>query len=190
MKPSILYVELKQGHSGPAWIGYAHFSKTGNTVYFDDKVLKKGQGISGNHFDVETGEEYWISGVKKNGQDRHWAGGGKIYIDNFVIEDYLKIINAAELPKGKFVITTLNNIPNKGLSKEIENEVFVNRSFDTALVYKKTLKELTDDELEKVMNYYEDIDMHEIHLKARKEYMASLKAARAEMESRFLSKDL
>ena len=25
----------------------------------------KGSGISGNYFDVETGDEYWISGVKK-----------------------------------------------------------------------------------------------------------------------------
>jgi hypothetical protein len=67
MKTEILYVELKQGHSGPAWIGYGQFSKSGQTVYFDGKVLKKGQGIISNHFDIENGDEYWISGVKKNG---------------------------------------------------------------------------------------------------------------------------
>jgi hypothetical protein len=43
MRKEILYVELKKGHSGLAWIGYGYFSKSGQTVYFDGKVLKKGR---------------------------------------------------------------------------------------------------------------------------------------------------
>jgi len=121
VKTEILFVELKQGHSGPAWIGYGHFSKSGKAVYFDGKVFRKGQGISGNHFDIETGEEYWISGVKKNGEDRHKNGSGKIQLDNAVVSDYLKIIGKTELPKNKFILIDLNNVPNKELSKEIEN---------------------------------------------------------------------
>jgi len=29
----------------------------------------KGMGYKTNYFDIETGEEYWISGPKKNGED-------------------------------------------------------------------------------------------------------------------------
>jgi hypothetical protein len=30
---------------------------------------------------METGESFWVSGVKKNGQDRHWAGFGKVMVE-------------------------------------------------------------------------------------------------------------
>jgi hypothetical protein len=93
MHDKIMYVELKSGFSdnGPAWVGKVKFSKSGQTVYFNDKGFKKISGISGDYMDIETGEEYWISGVKKNGEDRHWAGSGKIQIDRKVIDEYLKI---------------------------------------------------------------------------------------------------
>lgn len=69
-KTRVMYIELKSGYSdnGPARIGRVSFSKTGRTIYYGSKALQScnGQGISGNYFDVETGEEYWISGVKKN----------------------------------------------------------------------------------------------------------------------------
>ena len=32
----------------------------------------------GNYVDMETGESFWVSGVKKNGEDRRWAGSGKV----------------------------------------------------------------------------------------------------------------
>lgn len=34
-----------------------------------------------NHRDVEPGEEYRISGVKKNGEDRNRAGRGPVTVD-------------------------------------------------------------------------------------------------------------
>ena len=75
-----MYIEHKtdQNDCGIAWIGKVEFSKSGQTVYFNNKALKKLKtgGVSGNHYDLETGEEYWISGVRRNGQDRHWAGEG------------------------------------------------------------------------------------------------------------------
>ena len=65
----ILYIELKSHHSddGPAWIGRVEYSKSGQTIYFDDKAFAslKGAGSAGNYYDIETGDEYWISGVKK-----------------------------------------------------------------------------------------------------------------------------
>lgn len=94
-KTRIMYVELKSGHgdSGPAWIGRVSFSKTGRSVYYRGKTFARGQGVSGNHFDVETGEEYWISGVKRDGTDRHWAGAGPVHIDDDVREEYLAMLD-------------------------------------------------------------------------------------------------
>lgn len=51
-----------------------------------------GGAVVGNYADVKTGEEYWISGVKKNGEDRHWAGFGPVEIDDDVRDEYLELI--------------------------------------------------------------------------------------------------
>lgn len=184
MRTEILYVELKQGHSGPAWIGNGHFSKSGQTIYFDGKVLKKGQGINSNHFDIETGDEYWISGVKKNGADRHWAGSGKIYLDRSVIDDYLKIIGQTSLPKNKFILVDLDNIPNKELSRQIENSKQADQAFDQGLLYKKTPKDLTDEELKKVLDYYCGLDLKDYPLKSRKSYADKINELTIELETR------
>lgn len=102
------YIELKSGHgdAGPAWIGRVRMSRTRRTVYFNGRALKRGSGIAGNYYDLETGEEYWISGVKKNGQDRHWAGGGTVWIEAGVVDEYLSLVDAAELD-----LTRLEVIP-------------------------------------------------------------------------------
>ena len=88
-----MYVELKSDHgdNGPAWIGRVKFSKTGRTIYYRGLTLQRGNVIGGNHFDVETGNEYWVSGIKKNGQDRHNAGSGPVEIDEDVREEYLSM---------------------------------------------------------------------------------------------------
>ncbi|MCJ8152216.1 hypothetical protein MKJ01_00385 [Chryseobacterium sp. SSA4.19] len=107
MKTKIMYIENKSsGHHGPAWIGFVEFSKSGQTVYFNGKALKKlkNPGINANHFDIDTGEEYWISGIKKNGHNRHWLGGGKIMIDKNSIDDYLKLVDSKSINEKKFTI--------------------------------------------------------------------------------------
>ena len=92
----IMYVELKAGFTdnGPAWIGMVRFSKTGRTAYYRGRHLRRHNGVSGNDLDVQTGEEYWISGVKRDGTDRHWAGGGPVEIDRDVRDDYLKLLES------------------------------------------------------------------------------------------------
>jgi hypothetical protein len=101
--PRIMYIERKSGGNdcGPARIGLVTFSKTGRTIYYLGQSFQScnGQGISGNYFDVESGVEYWISGPKKNGQDRHWAGSGPIEIDDDVIEAYWRDIRCCKPPK-------------------------------------------------------------------------------------------
>ena len=93
-----MYVELKSGFggSGPAWIGWVEFSKTGRSIYYRGRRLQRleGGGVSGNFFDVDTGDEYWVSGVKKNGQDRHWAGSGPVEIDPDALEEHRRLTGA------------------------------------------------------------------------------------------------
>jgi len=107
MQQQLKYIELKSGYSdnGPAWIGNVEFSKSGKTVYFNGRALKgNGHGLCS---DIETHEVYWISGIKKNGQDRHWAGHGKIMIDRQVINDYLDIVDRKTLDFKKYEVVDL-----------------------------------------------------------------------------------
>ncbi len=101
MKQKLLYIELKSGQAdhGPAWIGLATLSKSGRTVYFNGRALKRsaGGGVSGNHNCIETGDEFWVSGPKKNGCDRHWAGGGLVLVAADAVSEYLAFRGLEEL---------------------------------------------------------------------------------------------
>ena len=106
------YVELKSGHSdnGPAWIAYVEQSKTGRTVYFNGRGLMKLKGQrrgagGGNYVDMETGESFWVSGVKKNGEDRHWAGSGRVLVEAAAVSEYLQTIKAGKLDSSRCEIT-------------------------------------------------------------------------------------
>ena len=99
-----MYIELKTGysHNGPAWIGRVQFSKTGRTIYYRGRSfrsLKGGWRFHGNYYDVETGEEYWISGPKINKQNRHWAGSGPVTIDADAREEYEQLISSKRASK-------------------------------------------------------------------------------------------
>ncbi len=122
------YLELKSGFSdsGPAWIAKVGVSKSGRTLYFNGKALKRGHGVSGNHFDLETGEEWWISNVKKQGLDRHWAGSGQVFIESGVVDDYLNVTGAPEVDCSIFEVipdlertdaSLFHDVENKRLSK-------------------------------------------------------------------------
>ena len=123
---NLKYIELKTGYNdnGPAWIGKVKESKSGKTIYFNNHAFKKYNGCQGNYIDIETDEEYWISGVKKNGLDRHWSGNGKIIIDRKVIDNYLKIIGEEKLDFKKFIIEDIEDIFPINRIKELENEKY------------------------------------------------------------------
>ena len=91
-----MYIEFKgNGLTGPGRIGRVSFSKRGHTIYYEGKAFQslKGRGISkANYFDVETGEEYWISGPHGDGRDQLYATKVPVQIDQDVREEYwLKI---------------------------------------------------------------------------------------------------
>ncbi|MBI9058551.1 MAG: hypothetical protein JEZ01_12375 [Labilibaculum sp.] len=129
MKSRIMYIELKSGQSdkGPAWIGKVDFSKSGNTIYFNGLAFKKMTGTafaysdSANYYDLENREGYWISGIKKNGQDRHWAGGGKIMIDRNIVDEYLKLVDFDTLDPNNFELVDIKPTDKKKFV-ELENQ--------------------------------------------------------------------
>ena len=93
----IMYIELKSGYGGdgPARIARVSFSKSGLSIYYGGKMFQRlsGTGVEGgNYFDAETRKEYWISGPKKGGLDRHWAGGGPVHLDKDVADEYWRDI--------------------------------------------------------------------------------------------------
>ena len=93
-----MYIERKAGElTGAARIGRVSFSKTGKTIYYAGRAFQslKGQGFKANYFDVETGEEYWISGCKKDGSDRLYGERNPVEIDDDVREEYWTEIRGA-----------------------------------------------------------------------------------------------
>ena len=89
-----MYIEIKEELIGEARIGRVTFSKTGKSVHYDGKTFqtKSGRGFKSNYFEVESGDDYWISGCKKDGTDRLYGERLPIYIDEDVREEYWKDI--------------------------------------------------------------------------------------------------
>src|SRR4051812_11425863 len=105
MRPHIMYIECKSdGLSGRARIGRVSFSKTGKTLYYGGREFEslRERGFKANYFDVDSGEEYWISGCKKRGGDRLYAG--LIEIDDDVREEYWSEIRGQPECKDQKVI--------------------------------------------------------------------------------------
>ena len=99
METRIMFIENKGGGdiSGDSRIGRVSFSKSGRTIYYKGKTFKPIKGFKSNYYEIETKEEYWISGCKKNGEDRLYAG--HTIIDEDVVEEYWCTMR--ELPSNK-----------------------------------------------------------------------------------------
>ena len=99
----IMYIEYKgDGIVGPAKIGRVTFSKTGKSLSYGGRTFASlaGQGFKANYFDVDTKEQYWISGCKKDGTDALYST--TVEIDEDVREEYwIQIRNKAELKDTK-----------------------------------------------------------------------------------------
>jgi hypothetical protein len=91
----VMYIERKDGGlTGDARIGRVSFSKTGRTLYYRGQRFQslKGAGFKSNYYNVDTGEDYWISGPKRNGGDALYGSGIPIPIDEDVREEYWRDI--------------------------------------------------------------------------------------------------
>lgn len=178
--PEIKYVELKSGFSddGPAWIGLVSYSKSGRTIYFNGKALQslKGTGIGANYFDIESDDEYWISGVKKDLQDRHQFGSGVISIEKRIKDQYMKMVGLTELePKFFNLIELIEEIPIDRIF-ELENEKDDSEDHND-LRFKKP-NELSIDQLKIVIEDLTDLEANSKYNKGRR----SAKSARVEYQ--------
>ena len=93
-KTRVMYIEYKGGHrkslTGPARIGRVSFSKTGNTIYYGELAFQslKGSGFKANYYEVESGDQYWISGPRKDGADALYATNVRTEIDDDARVEY------------------------------------------------------------------------------------------------------
>src|SRR5262249_2233275 len=64
-------IYIQRGMNGPARIGRVEFSKSGRSIYYGGKTFRKleSRGYKTTHYDIETREEYWISGPRRDGAD-------------------------------------------------------------------------------------------------------------------------
>ena len=108
MNPRIMYIESKSGGlTGPARIGRVTFSKTGATLYYRGRAFQslKGAGFKANYFEVETGDEYWISGPRKDGRDSLYATNVVPEVDEDVHVAYWSEIRRLPVPPKKPLLT-------------------------------------------------------------------------------------
>jgi hypothetical protein len=92
----IMYIEDKsEGLEGDGRIGRVFFSKTKKTLYYHGQRFQslKGRGYKANYLDIDSGDEFWISGPKKNQSDRLYGGQLGVEIDEDVKDDYNRMIN-------------------------------------------------------------------------------------------------
>lgn len=101
-KPRIMYIECKsEGLNGPARIGRVTFSKTGLSINYGGRTFHrlKGGGFKSNYFDIDPGEHFWISGPRKDGEDRLYPESSRpVVIDADVAEEYWRDIRGVERP--------------------------------------------------------------------------------------------
>lgn len=92
-----MYIECKSGGDvleGDARIGRVTFSKSGRTIYYRDLELQslKGAGFKANYYDVNSGDHYWISGPRKDQNDRLYGGNLGVEIDDDALDEYNALI--------------------------------------------------------------------------------------------------
>lgn len=95
----IMYIEDKsKGLDGDAVIGRVFFSKSRKTFYYKGLMFQslKGAGFKANYFEIESGDHFWISGPRKDRNDRLYGGRRAVLIDEDVRDDYMKLIYGAK----------------------------------------------------------------------------------------------
>ncbi|MFB9520196.1 MULTISPECIES: hypothetical protein [Streptomyces] len=101
MPRRIVFVQLKTGHDtdrGPSWIGWADFSTTWRTASFHGRTLRRAAGGSGaNFYDTVSGEEFWVSGPKRDRTDTRY-GPRTTRIEPDAADAYRAFLDGAPLP--------------------------------------------------------------------------------------------
>ena len=90
-----MYIEaISEGFEGDAAIGRVFFSKSGKTLYCKGLSFQslKGAGLKATSFETESGDFYWISGPRKDQNDRLHGGNQGVLADEDVRDEYEKLI--------------------------------------------------------------------------------------------------
>ena len=103
-KTRIMYIEGKSGGlNGPARIGRVTMSQSGQSIHYEGRMFQRLGGSGGfksNYFDVATGEEYWISGPRKDGADRLYPSSTKpVEVDADVCDEYWREVRRLPAPQ-------------------------------------------------------------------------------------------
>ncbi len=100
MARRIMFVQLKTGHDtdrGPSWIGWVDFNRSWNTARFHGRELRRIRGFDSNFRDVATGEEFWLSGPKRDRTDTRY-GPATTIVEDDAREAYEAFLDGAPLP--------------------------------------------------------------------------------------------
>ena len=101
MPDRVTFVQLKTGHDidkGPAWISVVRFNRTWKTATWHGKTLRRWPGMfDANFFDIDTKEEYWLSGPHRDGGDTRYSSIKPI-VDPDAREAYDAFLTGAALP--------------------------------------------------------------------------------------------
>ena len=84
-----MWIEYKgDGLAGPVRIGWVHVSQKGKRLDYRGKSFHtlSGQGFKSNYYDTSTGEEYWITGCRKDGRNALYSTN--VEIDEDAAEHY------------------------------------------------------------------------------------------------------
>jgi len=96
-----MYVQLKTGYDvdrGPKWIALLSFSKSWATAEYRGRTLRRfSRGWDANFYDVDNGDEYWISGPKRDRSDGRYSNE-QPEVDEEVRAEYEAFLNGAPLP--------------------------------------------------------------------------------------------
>ena len=87
-----MYIEHKgqDGLDGAGRIGWVELCRSRRAYRCGGKRLQKVVGFKHNCVDAETGEAFWVSGPKKNGEDKLY--GGVVEIDEDAREEYWRTV--------------------------------------------------------------------------------------------------
>jgi len=97
-KRRLVYIEKKDGDidGAAARIGWVAFLDGGLRAHYRGRTLTRAaEGSQGNYFDEGSGDEYWISRIKKTGSHAHFAPRVAVRIDPDARYEYRRVRSSA-----------------------------------------------------------------------------------------------
>ena len=85
----VMWIEYKgNGIVGPARIGWVQVKDKGKKLVYRDQSFGSlgGRGFKSNYYDVDSKEEYWITGCRKDGQNALYST--EVVVDDDALEEY------------------------------------------------------------------------------------------------------